>query len=75
MDRFIQLAIVASTDDVKDSGLNPQTDEERERIGVLIGSGTDESDWHHLDSNHGNNFIGNLVPIDASKHKLITGQC
>jgi 3-oxoacyl-[acyl-carrier-protein] synthase II len=39
MDRFIQLAMVAADEAVKDSKLNPQTDEERERIGVMIGSG------------------------------------
>ncbi|HUY68356.1 MAG TPA: beta-ketoacyl synthase N-terminal-like domain-containing protein, partial [Alphaproteobacteria bacterium] len=39
MDNFIQFAIVAADEAVKDSGLAPQTDAERERIGVMIGSG------------------------------------
>lgn len=39
MDTFIHYAVVAAAEAVKDSGLAPQTDEERERIGVMIGSG------------------------------------
>ena len=39
VDRFIHFAMAAADEAVKDSGLNPQTDEERDRIGVMIGSG------------------------------------
>ena len=39
MDTFIHYAVVAATEAVKDSGYVPQTDEQRERIGVMIGSG------------------------------------
>ncbi len=39
MDDFILYAIGAATEAVKDSGWVPQTDEERERTGVMIGSG------------------------------------
>ena len=39
MDTFIHYAIVAATEAVKDSGYVPTTDEARERIGVMIGSG------------------------------------
>jgi len=39
MDHFIHHAIVAADEAIKDCGYKPQTDEEKERIGVLIGSG------------------------------------
>ena len=39
MDRFILYAVGAADDAVKDSGWNPQTDEAKERTGVMIGSG------------------------------------
>jgi 3-oxoacyl-[acyl-carrier-protein] synthase II len=39
MDRFIQLAMVAATEAVEDSGWVPDTEEERCRTGVMIGSG------------------------------------
>jgi 3-oxoacyl-[acyl-carrier-protein] synthase II len=39
MDRFIQLALVAATQAVEDSGWKPQTEEERCETGVMIGSG------------------------------------
>lgn len=39
MDTFIHFAIAAADEAVKDSGYVPANDEERERIGVMIGSG------------------------------------
>ncbi|CAO3419401.1 beta-ketoacyl-ACP synthase II [Azospirillum doebereinerae] len=39
MDDFILYAIAAAQDAIKDSGWVPQTDEERERTGVMVGSG------------------------------------
>lgn len=39
MDRFIQLALVAATEAVEDSGWVPQTDQDRWSTGVMIGSG------------------------------------
>ena len=39
MDRFIAFGVVAAQEAVEDSGWKPQTDEERERTGVMIGSG------------------------------------
>jgi 3-oxoacyl-[acyl-carrier-protein] synthase II len=39
MDDFIQFGMAAAKQAVKDSGWEPKTDEERERTGVLIGSG------------------------------------
>lgn len=39
MDNFIHFAIAAADEAVKDSGYVPANDEERERIGVMIGSG------------------------------------
>ncbi|EWY39986.1 3-oxoacyl-ACP synthase [Skermanella stibiiresistens SB22] len=39
MDEFIVLAIAAAREAVADSGWVPQTDEEREKTGVMIGSG------------------------------------
>jgi 3-oxoacyl-[acyl-carrier-protein] synthase II len=39
MDNFIQFAIVAADEAVKDSGYVPADDAERERVGVMIGSG------------------------------------
>ncbi|MBE9607486.1 beta-ketoacyl-ACP synthase II [Acetobacteraceae bacterium H6797] len=39
MDRFIQLAMVAATEAVEDSGWAPDTEEDRYRTGVMIGSG------------------------------------
>ena len=39
MDDFICYAVAAATQAVEDSGWKPQTDEERELTGVLIGSG------------------------------------
>ena len=39
MDDFIVFAVAAATQAVEDSGWKPQTDEERELTGVLIGSG------------------------------------
>ncbi len=39
MDRFIQLAIVAATEAVEDSGWKPQDEEGRCATGVMIGSG------------------------------------
>jgi 3-oxoacyl-[acyl-carrier-protein] synthase II len=39
MDRFIVCAIAAAAEAVKDSGWAPQSDEARERTGVMIGSG------------------------------------
>jgi 3-oxoacyl-[acyl-carrier-protein] synthase II len=39
MDRFIHLALVAATEAVEDSGWVPDTDEDREATGVMIGSG------------------------------------
>ena len=39
MDRFIIYAVAAADQAVADSGVAPQTDEESERVGVMIGSG------------------------------------
>jgi len=39
MDDFIIFAIGAANEAVRDSGWQPQTDEERERTGVMVGSG------------------------------------
>jgi 3-oxoacyl-[acyl-carrier-protein] synthase II len=39
MDRFIHFAVAASDEAIIDAGLQPKTDEERFRIGVMIGSG------------------------------------
>ena len=39
MDRFIQLAIVAATEAVEDSGWKPEDEEGRCATGVMIGSG------------------------------------
>lgn len=39
MDIFIHFAIAAADEAVKDSGYVPASDEERERVGVMIGSG------------------------------------
>ena len=39
MDEFIVLAIAAAHEAIRDSGWQPQTDEERELTGVMIGSG------------------------------------
>ncbi|MGB4101107.1 MAG: beta-ketoacyl-ACP synthase II [Alphaproteobacteria bacterium] len=39
MDSFIHFAIVAADEAIKDSGYVPASDEARERVGVLIGSG------------------------------------
>ncbi|MDE2029012.1 MAG: beta-ketoacyl-ACP synthase II [Alphaproteobacteria bacterium] len=39
MDTFIHFAMVAAEEAVKDGGYVPQTEEERDRIGVMIGSG------------------------------------
>ena len=39
MDRFIVCALAAAAEAVKDSGWAPASDEERERTGVMIGSG------------------------------------
>lgn len=39
MDTFIHYAIAAAEEAIKDGGYVPQTDEERERIGVMVGSG------------------------------------
>ncbi|MFA4995452.1 MAG: beta-ketoacyl-ACP synthase II [Bdellovibrionales bacterium] len=39
MDTFIHFAIVAADEAIKDGGYVPATEEERDRIGVMIGSG------------------------------------
>ncbi len=39
MDDFIHFALVAATEAVKDSGYVPANDEDRERAGVMVGSG------------------------------------
>jgi 3-oxoacyl-[acyl-carrier-protein] synthase II len=39
MDTFIHYAVAAADEAIKDGGYVPQTDEERERVGVMIGSG------------------------------------
>ncbi len=39
MDRFIHLAVVAGTEAVEDSGWRPETEDERNTTGVMIGSG------------------------------------
>ena len=39
MDRFIQLAMVAAQEAVENSGWTPETEEDRARAGVMIGSG------------------------------------
>ncbi|WP_376096222.1 beta-ketoacyl-ACP synthase II [Roseomonas sp. CCTCC AB2023176] len=39
MDRFIQLALVAASEAVEDSGWTPETEEDRCATGVMIGSG------------------------------------
>lgn len=39
MDRFIQLAIVAASEAVEDSGWVPETEDDRAATGVMIGSG------------------------------------
>lgn len=39
MDDFIHFALVASDEAIKDSGFVPATEEERDRTGVMIGSG------------------------------------
>lgn len=39
MDKFIHFGIAATTEAVEDSGWKPETDEQKERTGVMIGSG------------------------------------
>jgi 3-oxoacyl-[acyl-carrier-protein] synthase II len=39
MDRFIQFALVAAQEAVEDSGWRPETEEDRDATGVMIGSG------------------------------------
>ncbi|GHT94074.1 3-oxoacyl-[acyl-carrier-protein] synthase 2 [Alphaproteobacteria bacterium] len=39
MDTFIVYALAAATEAIKDSGIDNVTDEEKERIGVIVGSG------------------------------------
>lgn len=39
MDRFVQFAVAAATNAIKDSGLNISEDADPERVGVMIGSG------------------------------------
>jgi 3-oxoacyl-[acyl-carrier-protein] synthase II len=39
MDTFIHFAVAAADEAIKDGGYVPATDEERERVGVMIGSG------------------------------------
>lgn len=39
IDTFILYAIAAANEAIKDSGIKPETEEERERIGVMVGSG------------------------------------
>src|SRR3982750_1030537 len=39
MDKFIAYGMVAAHEAVEDSGWKPQSDEDRERTGVMIGSG------------------------------------
>ncbi len=39
MDRFIHLALVAATEAVEDSGWRPETEDDRNATGVMIGSG------------------------------------
>jgi 3-oxoacyl-[acyl-carrier-protein] synthase II len=39
MDTFIHFAMVAADDAIKDGGYAPATEEERDRVGVMIGSG------------------------------------
>ena len=40
MDNFIHFAVAAAADEaIKDGGYKPETDEQRDRIGVMIGSG------------------------------------
>ena len=39
MDTFIHYAIAAADEAIKDGGYVPQTEEERERVGVMVGSG------------------------------------
>ena len=39
VDEFITFALTAATQAVKDSGYEPKTEDDRERAGVLIGSG------------------------------------
>lgn len=39
MDTFIHFAMVAADEAIKDGGYVPQTEEDRDRIGVMIGSG------------------------------------
>ncbi|MDE1901830.1 MAG: beta-ketoacyl-ACP synthase II [Alphaproteobacteria bacterium] len=39
MDTFIHFAMAAANEAIKDGGYVPQTDEQRDRIGVMIGSG------------------------------------
>lgn len=39
IDEFILFGIAAANEAIADSGIKPQTDEERERIGVMVGSG------------------------------------
>ena len=39
MDRFIHLAVVAATEAIEDSGWRPETEDERDATGVMIGSG------------------------------------
>jgi 3-oxoacyl-[acyl-carrier-protein] synthase II len=39
MDRFIHLAVVAATEAVEDSGWRPETEDDRNVTGVMIGSG------------------------------------
>ena len=44
-DEFIIFALAAAEEAIADSGCAPQTDEERERIGVMIGSGIGGLQW------------------------------
>lgn len=39
IDPFILFAIAAANEAIRDSGIKPESDEERERIGVMVGSG------------------------------------
>lgn len=39
MDRFIHMGLVAATEAVEDSGWKPETEEDKCRTGVMIGSG------------------------------------
>ena len=52
MDEFIVYALAAAAQAVEDSGWQPDSEEERERTGVMIGSGHRRPARHHRRRDH-----------------------